>query len=438
MNIILLSGGSGKLLWPLSNEARSKQFIKIFKKEDGTYESMIQRLYRNIISLDDKVNVTVVASKSQISSINNQLGQDVNISIEPARRNTFPAIALTVLYMVEVLHMNPDEPVLVCPVDIYADDDYFKVLKDMYNKALNMSSDEKLVILGVQPNRPHERYGYIFPNDNNEFSVVKSFVEKPSLKEAERCIAEGALWNGGAYAFKPETVINMLHDMVSFDSYHELLDNYKRIDNVSIDRLINDNEGRVLVRRFKGTWGDIRTWESLTASMKEQVVGNVLLDDNCSDVSVINEMSVPIMALGLHDVVISASSEGILITDKNSSAAIGKYVDKIEQQIMYADKSWGSYQVLDVDKESMTLKVTLNSGHSMNYHSHKNRDEVWIVLSGLGRTIVDGMQQNVKTGDVITMSAGCRHTIIAESELKLVEVQLGRDINVNDKKKHEL
>lgn len=105
---------------------------------------------------------------------------------------------------------------------------------------------------------------------------------------------------------------------------------------------------------------------------------------------------------------------------------------------MFAEKSWGSFRVLDVEAGSMTIKVTLNPGHQMNYHSHKNRDEVWVVIAGEGHTIVDGMEQAVTTGDVITMQAGCRHTIIAETELKLIEVQLGKEISVHDKQKYPL
>ena len=105
---------------------------------------------------------------------------------------------------------------------------------------------------------------------------------------------------------------------------------------------------------------------------------------------------------------------------------------------MFAEKSWGSFRVLDVEEESLTIKVTLNPGHRMNYHSHVRRDEVWTVIAGRGRTIVDGMEQAVKAGDVITMQAGCRHTVIAETELKLIEVQLGREISVHDKQKYEL
>ena len=172
--------------------------------------------------------------------------------------------------------------------------------------------------------------------------------------------------------------------------------------------------------------------------MEEDIIGKGILNDACSGVSIVNEMDVPVLAMGLHDVVISASPEGILVSDKEQSSYIKPFVDMFEQQIMFAEKSWGSFKVVDVESTSMTIKVTLNAGHKMNYHSHKNRDEVWVVISGTGKTIVDGMEQNVKAGDVITMSAGCRHTVIAESELKLIEVQLGEDINVHDKQKYEL
>ena len=126
------------------------------------------------------------------------------------------------------------------------------------------------------------------------------------------------------------------------------------------------------------------------------------------------------------------------MSDKARSSYIKPFVDKIHQHIMFADKSWGSFRVLDVEEGSMTIKVTLNPGHSMNYHSHKNRDEVWHVISGKGRAVVDGLNQEIEAGHVLTMKAGCRHTVIAETELKLIEVQLGKDISVHDKEKHVL
>ena len=163
------------------------------------------------------------------------------------------------------------------------------------------------------------------------------------------------------------------------------------------------------------------------------------MNDACSNTHIINELGVPILVMGGKDLVVAASPEGILVSDKEQSSYIKPFVDAIDQQVMFAEKSWGSYHVMDVEEDSMTVKVTLNPGHKMNYHSHEKRDEVWTVISGTGTTIVDGMVQPVKPGDVITMAAGCKHTVVAgDSGLQLIEVQLGKDISVGDKKKYEM
>ena len=159
---------------------------------------------------------------------------------------------------------------------------------------------------------------------------------------------------------------------------------------------------------------------------------------NIDDVDEFFDLVEKILCMGLNDVVVSASPGGILVSDKEQSSYIKPFVNMLDHQVMFAEESWGNFKVIDIDKESMTIKVTLNAGHRMNYHSHQHRDEVWTVIAGKGKTIVDGMEQNVKAGDVITMSAGCRHTVIAETELKLIEVQLGKEIDVNDKQKFEL
>ncbi len=190
--------------------------------------------------------------------------------------------------------------------------------------------------------------------------------------------------------------------------------------------------------RFNGMWKDLGTWNTLTEAMEGNHIGEAVINDMCKNVHVVNEMDVPILCMGLKDVVVSASPDGILVSDKEQSSYIKPYVDSFEQQIMFAEKSWGEYRVIDVEEESMTVKVTLSAGQSMNYHSHENRDEVWTVISGKGHTIIDGMEQPVKAGDVIVMKAGCRHTIIADTELQVIEVQLGKEISAHDKKKYKL
>jgi len=436
MNIVLLSGGSGKRLWPLSNEVRSKQFIKIFKTEDGTYESMVQRVYRQICNVDKDATVTIATSKTQVSAIHNQLGDKVGISIEPCRRDTFPAIALATAYLHDVQGVSEEEAVVVCPVDPYVEDDYFEALKALGEQA--EKEEANLVLMGVEPTYPSEKYGYIIPDSAERVSSVSTFKEKPDTETAKEYISRGALWNGGVFAYKLKYVLNKAHELIDFTDYYDLYDKYETLTKISFDYAVVENEDKIQVMRFAGQWKDLGTWNTLTEVMEEPSVGEAILNDTCDNVHIVNELDIPVLAMGLQDVVISASPDGILVSDKDQSSYIKTYVDKLDQQIMFAEKSWGNFRVLDASSEHMTIKVTLNAGHSMNYHSHKNRNEVWVVVSGTGRTIVDGMEQEVTAGDVVTMQAGCRHTVIATSELQLIEVQLGKEISVHDKQKYVL
>ncbi len=436
MNIVLLSGGSGKRLWPLSNDIRSKQFIKIFKREDGAYESMVQRVYRQICEVIDDACVTIAASKAQVSSIRNQLGDKVGISVEPCRRDTFPAIALATAYLTDVKGIDPEESVVICPVDPYVEDDYFKMLKSLARQA--DKGEANLVLMGIAPTYPSEKYGYIIPENTEEISGVSSFKEKPDKQTAEVYIQKGALWNGGVFAYKLKYVLDKAHEIIDFTDYHDLFSKYEELEKISFDYAVAEKENKIQVLRFLGQWKDLGTWNTLTEAMEENCVGDVILNETCTNVHVINELGIPVLAMGLEDVVISASPEGILVSDKEQSSYMKPFVDGMNQQIMFAEKSWGSFRVLDVEEESMTIKVTLNPGHRMNYHNHKHRDEVWTVISGRGRTMVDEMEQEVLAGDVITVQAGCRHTILAVTELKLIEVQLGKEISVDDKQKFPL
>ena len=218
----------------------------------------------------------------------------------------------------------------------------------------------------------------------------------------------------------------------------DLYEKYETLEKISFDYAVVEHEKQIEVLRYHGEWKDLGTWNTLTEAMDDPTVGEAILSDTCENVNVVNELKVPVLCMGLKNVVVSAGPDGILVSDKEQSSYIKPYVDDIDKQIMFAEKSWGSFRVLDVDEDGMTIKVTLNPGHGMNYHSHSNRDEIWSVLSGEGRTIVDGMEQKVKPGDVVTMAAGCRHTIIADTKLQVIEVQLGREISVYDKQKYEL
>lgn len=435
MNIVLLSGGSGKRLWPLSNDVRSKQFIKIFKGEDGAYESMVQRVYRQICAVDREATVTIATSKTQVSAIHNQLGENVGVCVEPCRRDTFPAIALATAYLHDVKHVPVEEAVVVCPVDPFVEQDYFEALKKLSDLA--QTGEANLTLMGIEPTYPSEKYGYIIPADKEAVSQVKTFKEKPDVKTAEQYISQGALWNGGVFAYRLGYVLEKAHELIDFEDYDDLYGKYETLEKISFDYAVVEKEPKIAVMRFAGQWKDLGTWNTLTEAMEESCVGDAILNETCENVHVINELAVPVLCMGLKDVIVSASGEGILVSDKEQSSYIKPFVDKIDQQIMFAEKSWGDFRVLDVQPESMTVKVTLHPGHRMNYHSHAHRDEVWTIVSGTGRTVVDGMEQPVHPGDVVTMEAGCRHTIIADTELTVIEVQLGKEISVHDKQKFE-
>ena len=436
MNIVLLSGGSGKRLWPLSNDIRSKQFIKIFKKEDGTYESMVQRVYRQIKKVDENSSVTIATAKTQVSAIYNQLGEDVGISIEPCRRDTFPAIALATAYLTDVLHISEDEVVVVCPVDPYVDEKYFDALKELSAQA--EKGEANLVLMGMEPTYPSEKYGYIIPKNNEHISEVATFKEKPDLETAKSYIDQGALWNGGVFAYKMAYVLNKAHEMIDFTDYEDLYKKYATLEKISFDYAVVEKEKKIQVIRFSGQWKDLGTWNTLTEAMEESMIGDARMNDTCNNVHVINELNIPILCMGLKDAVVSASPEGILVSDKEQSSYIKPYVDAIDQRVMFAEKSWGSFRILDVEDESLTIIVTLNPGHKMNYHSHERRDEVWTIISGTGMSIIDGVKKKVQAGDVLTMPAGCRHTLLADTELKVIEVQIGHEITVHDKIKYDM
>lgn len=434
MIIVILSGGSGKRLWPLSNDIRSKQFIKIFKNQNGDYESMVQRIYGQIKSVDKNADVTIATSKTQVSAIHNQLGTDVGVCVEPCRRDTFPAIALAATYLHDVKGISVDESVVVCPVDPYVDESYFEALKKLSEQAAK--GEANLVLMGIEPTYPSEKYGYIIPDGKETVSTVNAFKEKPDTATAKEYIAKGALWNGGVFAYKLGYMIEKAHEIIEFTDYNDLFNRYENLTKISFDYAVVEKEPSIQVMRFNGIWKDLGTWNTLTEAMEEDIIGVAVKDDECENVHIINELDVPILCMGIKDTVVSASPEGIIVSDKERSGYIKPFVDAINQQIMFAEKSWGTYKVIDVEDESMTILVTLNAGQSMSYHSHERRSEVWTIVSGIAEVVIDGEKRKAAAGDVVEINVGSKHTITAETALKIIEVQMGKDISVEDKVKY--
>lgn len=433
MHIILLSGGSGKRLWPLSNNVRSKQFIKLFKNENGKYESMVQRVYRQIQTVNSDMEVTIATSKSQVSAIRNQLGNKVSICLEPCRRDTFPAIALAAAYLKDVQGLSEEDCVAVCPVDPYVDNTYYQTVQKL--EKIVKEGQSNLVLMGIEPTVPSEKYGYIIPVDKNEISRVAKFTEKPDTETAKEYIKQGALWNAGVFAFKLGYLLNKAHELIDFVDYADLFKKYDTLTKISFDYAVVEKEPNIQVIRYAGQWKDVGTWNMMAEVMADKTKGDVILDDTCKDTNVVNELNIPILCMGCEDMVVAASEDGILVSTKERSGYMKPYVEKIDNPSMFAEKSWGTFTVIDNQENSKTIKIEMKPNAEMSYHSHSYRSEIWNIISGTGKVCINGESKTVKAGDVVQIPVDARHSIKANEKMEIIEIQLGV-FNTNDKCKY--
>ena len=432
MNIVLLSGGSGKRLWPLSNEIRSKQFLKLLSDANGGHESMVQRVYRQITQAGIQANIVVATSATQVESIRGQLPDDVDVVVEPERRNTFPAIVLAASYLESRKQMDPEETVIVLPVDPYVEVAYFETFQQMDARVQQGGADR--VLMGIKPSYPSEKYGYIIPGEGGS---VAGFKEKPSEASAKMLIEQGALWNAGVFAFKLKYLMKIADNYVDSRDFDDVVAHYESLKKDSFDYEVVEKADALAVIPYNGEWKDIGTWDTLTEEMQEESIGDVVMGEACINTHVINELSIPVVALGTQNLVIAAGQDGILVSDKHKSSYIKPYVENIDNRPMYEERRWGEYKVYDYSQyadgtKSLTKHVTINAGCAQDYHVHRYKDEVITVANGEGELVVDGCLIKLSRGDSISIRRGQKHAIRAFQDLQLISVQISEDNTEND------
>ena len=325
MNIILLSGGAGKRLWPLSTEDTPKQFLRVLENENGELESMLQRSYRLLKSIDTEANIVIAAPESQASLIREQIGDSARIALEPAKRDTFPAIANAVLYLKDELGVNENDSVVVCPADAFADASYYQAIERLSTMA--KTSIGALCLLGVEPTAPTDKYGYILPKNNAILSQVNRFQEKPSVEIAKQLINDGALWNAGVFAFKLKFVVDIIEKQFGLNTHSLFINNYHHLPAISFDYQVVEKAESICVLRFQGKWRDLGSWDELSRVISKKVSHQFESLAN-NNTTIINVSNVPTVCVGCSDLVIVVSENGVLVSSKEMSSQIKKINNK--------------------------------------------------------------------------------------------------------------
>ncbi len=444
MKVVILSGCSGWRLWPLSNESRSKQFLKMLTREDGTRESMIQRCVRHIREngfVSDK-DIYIVTAGSQADSIRNQVGSNIKNILEPERRDTFPAVAMACEHLLLEDGVSADETVVVMPVDTYAGNRFYEIIKSLDEEVRNNSAD--IVIVGTTPTYPSAKYGYIC-TDNS--SKVLEFVEKPDEKYAEKLIEEGAYWNTGVAAFRLGYMLKRVNSYLSnedISTMENFAKAFNKLPQKSFDYEVLEKAKDMKLVSYMGKWKDLGTWNTLTEEMHEQNIGHSRQVEDCVNTHVINELSIPILVMGAKDMVVAASPDGILVSDKHKSSYIKPYVQQMEARPMYEERKWGEYKVLDYNQygdsmKSLTKHLTISAGKNISYQKHFQRDEIWTIVDGEGDLLVDDVIRHVKRGDVAYIRKGQKHALKAseDMDLQFIEVQIGPELIEDDIERFE-
>lgn len=441
MKLILLSGGSGKRLWPLSNDSRSKQFLKVLPGPNGEKESMVQRVWRQIKEVNLSGHACIVTGHAQAEVIQNQIGPEVPLILEPERRDTFAAIVLAASYIHTEMKASLDEAIVVMPVDPYVEHDFFATIRSL-DEVLQRTGSQ-LALIGAAPTHPSEKYGYILPESSSgTVKRVRKFAEKPQEAMAQQYIEQGGLWNCGVFAGSLRFFMSLLKERELPMDYPTLRERYASIPKNSFDYEVVEHLEEISVVPYHGYWKDLGTWNTLTEEMSEAIIGKGVCSRDSANTHIVNELDIPVAVLGVSNLIVAASPDGILVADKNESPRMKEVLENHALPPMYVERYWGWYRVLEYGKteentQVLVRRVCIMPGKSISYQAHEYREEIWTITSGTGEIILDDVRTTVQAGGVVHVPRGTRHAIRADSELQFIETQIGEELGESDIQRYE-
>lgn len=447
---VILAGGSGSRLWPLSRELYPKQLLTL-NADKSLLQATFERL-NNFIPAQNIISVTNSKHHSNIKMQLSKLSEDTVILAEPISKNTAPAIALSIKYIVE--NYNEDEIILVVPSDLQIND--VEKFTQTIKNSEHFANEGFIVTFGIKPNYPETGYGYICAENEK----VVSFVEKPNRQTAEKYIQNGNyFWNSGIFMFKASTIIKEFKKYCpEIDSVIKNIDfseksisftEFDKMPNISIDYAVMEKSSNIVMVELKSDWKDLGSWKSIyEISPKDEnnnvFVGHVL--DKDSKNSLVYSSSKLVATIGLEDTVIVETEDAILACKKDKTDEVKQVYETLKQQHDGTQKvhktvyrPWGFYTVIAEGKGFQTKIIHVNPGQKLSVQSHNYRSEHWVVLSGMAKVVLEGKDRILSPGHSIDIAVKAIHSLQNpfEEDLEIIEIQKGDILSEDDIVRYE-
>lgn len=438
---LILAGGSGSRLWPLSRELYPKHLLNIIQDSESLLQSTFIRLKEcmpetNIISMTGVKHFSNV--KYQLSSV----AENPVVLSEPISKNTAPAIILAAKYITETSKEDP--VILVVPSD--------HLIKDITGFVQTVKEGERLaeegyiVTFGIKPSYPETGYGYINSTDGIK---VNKFVEKPDEELAKKYLADGHYyWNGGIFMFKASTLLseaekcapeiyNLLKNFDFTKSSDIPFTEFDKMPNISIDYAIMEKSDKIALVQLKSDWNDLGSWKSIYDVNKKDENGNVLVGhvlDEGSKNSLVYSSSKLVATIGLEDTILVETEDAILACKMEKSQDVKKIYESLKKQNDETHKihktvyrPWGYYTVLAQGNGFLTKMIQVNPGQKLSVQSHNHRSEHWVVLEGKAKVVLEGKELILSPGHSVDIPVKAIHSLQNPFDdiIKIIEVQKG-------------
>jgi len=448
---LILAGGSGTRLWPASREAYPKQFLRL-----GGKKSLLQQTlerFLNIVSPKDIILLTNEQYKFLVLSEVNEVSIDLadNILLEPARRNTAPAIALGMKYCLERLRTSSEEVLFVCPSDhiIKPVEKFVEYVK----LAEKVARQGYIVAFGIKPLYPETGYGYIkiTVKDLGGYYLVERFTEKPDLETAKRFLSEGNyFWNSGMFVFTIETMIEELRLYASeiYQLFNQPLDdmiaNFQKMPDISIDYAVMEKSKKVVAIPMDIYWSDIGSWDSLYDALDKDEKANVILGDvlakDTESCLVIGNKRL-IATVDLKDLIIVETDDAVLIAKRGSAQKVKHVleelkdknrVEAIEHRTVY--RPWGEYTVLEEGPGYKIKRIVVKPGEKLSLQMHNHRSEHWVVVKGTAKVTIGDKVMYIHENESVYVPKSTPHRLENPDKipLEIIEVQNGDYVGEDD------